>query len=49
MRYLSLLLFLVSSVAFGQMCGTECNHVDHDFEDWLQLRRSGNRNSDYFT
>jgi|TARA_Y100000289_G_scaffold11864_1_gene10988 hypothetical protein len=22
--------------------------MDHDFEDWLQMRRVGNRNSDYF-
>jgi hypothetical protein len=31
------------------VCGHQCDHVDHDFEDWLQLRRAGNRNSDYFT
>ena len=31
------------------VCGPQCDHVDHDFEDWLQLRRAGNRNSDYFT
>ena len=48
MRYFALLLFLVSSVALGQVCGEQCTHVDHDFEDWLQLRRSGNRNSDFF-
>lgn len=30
------------------VCGPQCSEVDHDFEDWLQLRRSGNRNSDYF-
>lgn len=30
------------------VCGAECEEVDEEFEDWLQIRRSGNRNSDYF-
>ena len=30
------------------VCGPQCSEIDHEFEDWLQLRRSGNRNSDYF-
>lgn len=47
---LSLLLLLVSTLSFSQAltCGNQCNHMDHDFEDWLQMRRVGNRNSDYF-
>ena len=45
-------MLLIPSVLTAQtealVCGHQCDHVDHDFEDWLQLRRSGNRNSDYF-
>ena len=46
------LMLLMPSVLAAQtetlVCGHQCDHVDHDFEDWLQLRRVGNRNSDYF-
>lgn len=54
MKKLTLLFLFILSLGFSQAqeaslaCGQECSHVDHDFEDWLQLRRSGNRNSDYF-
>ena len=45
-----MLLIPIGLTAQGEplTCGPQCDHVDHDFEDWLQLRRSGNRNSDYF-
>lgn len=29
-------------------CGPQTSEVDEEFENWLQIRRSGNRNSDYF-
>ena len=47
-----ILMLLAPSVLAAQVdtlvCGHQCDHVDHDFEDWLQLRRVGNRSSDYF-
>lgn len=47
---LSVLFLFFSNLSFGQTmtCGHQCDIVDHEFEDWLQVRRAGNRNSDYF-
>ncbi len=50
MKYLlSMLLVLLSFTGWGQVCGDQCSHVDHDFENWLALRTAGNRESSYFT
>ena len=50
MKYaLSFFLLLLSFPVFSQVCGEQCSHVDHDFENWLALRTGGNRESDYFT
>ena len=49
MRYLFLALYFLSFTAAAQFCGAECSHVDHDFEDWLAFRTSGNREGAYFT
>ncbi len=43
------LLVLFNATAWGQTCGEECSHVDHDFENWLAFRTNGNRESDNFT
>lgn len=43
------LLVLFNATAWGQTCGEECSHVDHDFENWLAFRTNGSRESDNFT
>lgn len=52
-NYIFLFLALVSSALTAQdlpmVCGEQCNHTDHDFESWLALRTSGNRESSNFT
>lgn len=46
-------MLLIPSVLTAQTepltCGPQCDHVDHDFEDWLAFRASGSRESNYFT
>jgi len=46
----SLFLVFLTLPVWGQdVCGEQCTHVDHGFENWLALRTGGNRESDYFT
>lgn len=44
---------LLATAAFGQseplVCGEQCNHVDHQFENWLAFRTAGAREASYFT
>lgn len=46
---LYLFLLLLSFPVFSQVCGVECSHVDHDFENYLAFRTNGNRESSNFT
>lgn len=51
--YFSIILFLAAITATAQesplVCGDQCTHVDHNFEDWLAFRTSGNREASNFT
>jgi len=46
---LTLFLVLFNVAAWGQICGEQCSHVDHEFESWLAFRTNGNRESNNFT
>ena len=50
-HFLTLCLLVLTLPLWGQglTCGEECSHVDHEFENWLALRTSGNRESSNFT
>ena len=48
-----LMLAAISLIANAQeatpVCGEQCSHVDHEFENWLAFRTNGNRESSNFT